>query len=65
MERLRDHFETPGDHILHQLLDNERKLLEAYNSALEQGGPGDTIGLLQRQREEVGALVVKHDSRLT
>ena len=64
-ERLRDLFDTPGDPILHQLLDNERQLLEAYNSASERGGPSDTIGLLQRQREEVGALVVKHDSRLS
>ena len=65
MERLRDLFETPGDHILHQLLDNERHVLETYNDALERGGPGDTIGLLQRQREELGALVVEHDYRLT
>ena len=64
-ETLRHLFESPGEDALHHLLDNERKVLEAYNHALEQGGPSETVGLLQRQREELGNLVIKHDSRLS
>ena len=61
-QRLR--FGGSEDDMLQQLLDNERHVLEAYNAALESGGPPDTIELLQRQREELGNLVVMHDSRL-
>lgn len=64
MDRLNDLFASPGDRVLETLLDNEHEVIGAYNAALEAGGPPDTIELLQHQREELGALVARHDARL-
>ena len=63
-QRLGEVGSGSGDGALRHLLDEERDVIAAYNNALEQGGPPDTIELLRHQREELGALVSEHDARL-
>ena len=58
---LRDKFGGVDRDAAPQILDGERHVIEAYNDALRRGQPRDVIELLQKQREELGALVAQHD----
>lgn len=59
--RLRDAFGDVDREIAPQVIDGERKVLEAYNDALEKGQPQDVNDLLVQQREELAALIDRHE----
>jgi uncharacterized protein (TIGR02284 family) len=61
MARLRDWFGDVDKDIVPQIVDGERRVLEAYNHALEHGQPADVNELLVRQRDELAAIVDKYD----
>ncbi|MBM9595581.1 DUF2383 domain-containing protein [Roseitranquillus sediminis] len=59
--RLRDFFGRGDGDARAQLIDGERHVIEAYNEALRRGQPADVNELLQRQREELAEMIVRHD----
>lgn len=59
--RLRDMFRGVHHGDTREILDHERKVFDAYNAAIDNGGPDDVIGLLQRQMEELDVLLTRHD----
>jgi hypothetical protein len=60
--RLRDAFGDVDREIAPQVVDGERKVLEAYNHALEHGQPTDVNDLLVRQRDELAPLIEKYEA---
>lgn len=62
MARLRDMFGDVDRDLAPQIADGERKVLEAYNDALENGQPADTNEMLMRQREELAALIERFET---
>ena len=61
MARLRDWFGDVDKDVQPQIIDGERRVLKAYNEALEHGQPADVNELLVHQREELAALIERHD----
>ncbi len=61
MARLRDWFGDVDHDVRPQIIDGERRVLEAYNHALSHGQPADVNELLVKQREELAALIDRYD----
>ncbi len=61
MARLRDTFGDVDKDVRPQIIDGERRVLEAYNDALSHGQPTDVNELLVQQRDELAALVDRYE----